>query len=1265
MSFFFHTSRFPGSARKLVMLPAVLALTAFGTTAAYAASSDTVGRTALPQIQRALPVGATDAGILPGSQAVPSIIIELKRTTAQQSDLDSFLAAVQTSGSSSYHHWMTPADFAARFAPTDTVVAPVKAWLATHGLTVQSVSAGGMRLTVSGTAQQASTAFGIQLHRLAMPSGDGVLVNGTPSVPLGLASIIRAVSGLEATPGATDGLVSLAASVDGNAAAVVTADLTTTGSLEELNDILEQASAQGQSVLALHADPAALPARALSLVIAGGAATTPSARNVTPRPSWQVATGLPSDDLRATPDAAVATDATALTAALQSIVAKAGVRQGEVAATFYKLAPMASVFSHADGTPVGTWSAMDGLGTVNPDGLIKAWPDGATVPLSQVLTLSSQVVTHGANLTFTVTISGGSGTPTGTVTLSSTQGGTLTSVTLNSSGVGTYTTNTLAGGVYNFSGTYNGDSTYASSTTNVTTATVNPEAATVTGSVPTTAVGVGALIPVTVTVSAPSGIGTPSGTVMVYPFGTNISTQTFTGTLTASATANTATATVNVPATNAGTFSFQASCTTSASFSCYIPASVSVTEAKGTPVVKLVVTPGGTVASTTLTATVTAAAGASTSAAVPTGTIQFMNGTTALGSPVTLVNGSATYTGPLTAATSSIRATLAATSAAVTTTTASALISTTTSLSSSSGYTGPFGTSFTLISTVTPASYVASGAVPTGTITITDATSGTTVGTGTLASGSATITVSTLAVGARTLIATYSGDTNYAGSSSTAPVVITISPVTATVAATVSPSGSIPYGYNATLSVTVTLAAGTTPPSGTVTATISGNNGTYTGTLQGQTGSAIGTASISFPVPPPGTYTITVTCNTNVTCPSTTAKVTSVKGFTTTTLSLTPTSPHAGTPVVATATVANSGTGTGTYTYSGTVSFYSGGRFLGSGTLGAGVATASVVLTSTAAQTITAVYSGDTNWNGSTSAGTVVTPTPLDAVISLSANTTSGVVGQNVILTAALTSSISTTALIPTGTVTFYDTINGTVLLLGSAPLLSNTVNTSYATFSTTGLVAGTHNITAVYSGDSVFNKETSSPLTVNIGDFTLSFIPSTLQISAGGTGTTTVVVSSINNFAGSVALGCTPPGNSQTTCTVTPSVVMVGGTAQLTVTTTANKTSSRVTAQRFPGSPTVLAGLGGLFVLCFARGRRRRVAALLVLMLGVLLMSGGCGLGQVDSTNNSSGGTGTASGGTTTNGTPLGTYTFTVVGASVNAAVNARHNFNFSVTVQ
>ena len=976
----------------------------------------------------------SDAGEVAASQKVPSIAITLKRTVAQQADLDAFLKDVRTKGSSQYHQWLTPDAFAKRFAPSSDAVAQVTTWLQSQGLQVNSVAAGGMRLNVSGTAQQTETAFAVSLHRMAMASGDAVSVTGTPSVPNALAGVVKSVSGLDVTATSTDTVAALADSVDANTSAVLTADLTKTSvSAEELTAVLEQAAAQGQTVVLSGASSSLVPERAL-LVVKPTAVAVDDSEDVTPRPDWQAALGLPADGLRATPDAAV-TDVAALAAGLASVATTSG-RQGEIAARFYQVAPEPGVFTHADSSVAnGTWTAADGLGTVDVAKLVKALAVGSTNPLSSVIVLSSRDLTHGQTITLTATITGGSGTPTGTITFASAQGGTLGSATMTN-GVATYSTNSLAGGLYGFYGTYSGDSTYAGSTTNVDTATIQPEAAKVVAGVNGTPL-VGTIMAVSVGVSSPSGVGTPSGTVTVWPYGTAVDMNSYTGILGAS-TSGQATASVTVPASNAGTFTFQASCTSDASFSCSSRTSFSMTVGKGAPAMKLEQT--GTSTAATLTATVTAPSTAGTGTVAPTGSVQFLDNGTAIGNGTLNSSGVATYSGAL---------------------------------------------------------------------------------------GSGTTHVVT---------ATYSGDGNYNTATATA---------------------------NATTKVTPSVVLAVVTAGKSLSATVTAPEGTST----------IPTGTVQF-----------------------------LKGSTT----------------LGTATLNSSGVAT----------------FTGSYVVHAG-------------DILTAVYAGDTNFNSATS--NAITVEPLDAVVSVTASTMNGIAGQNITLTAAVSSGESTATLVPTGTVTFYDTYNAVAVSLGSASLVSNGLNASYASLSTTGLRAGSHNIVAIYSGDTVFNKATAAAIVVNMGDFALSFRPSSTTVSQGGSAQINVVVSGVNSFSGMIALGCTPPAGTQTTCSIAPAIVTTGSSV-MTINTTKAATSS-TSASRIALSTSA----AGVVALLLMGVRRRRVAALFVFLLAVGLMSGGCG----DSTTNN------GDGGTTNSGTPLGTLTFQVVGAAVDAPVAARHTAAVSVTVQ
>jgi len=158
------------------------------------------------------------------------------------------------------------------------------------------------------------------------------------------------------------------------------------------------------------------------------------------------------------------------------------------------------------------------------------------------------------------------------------------------------------------------------------------------------------------------------------------------------------------------------------------------------------------------------------------------------------------------------------------------------------------------------------------------------------------------------------------------------------------------------------------------------------------------------------------------------------------------------------------------------VTFQDGVTTLGTGTLSGGTATFATSGLGTGAHSITAIYGGDANFTGSTSP--ILTETIGKAVSSIAVGSSNNpsIIGTAVTFTAAVTSPVTGTL---TGTVTFQD---------GATALGMGTLSGGTATFTTSGLTAGTHSITAVYSGDANFAGGTSPALmqTVNkVGDST------------------------------------------------------------------------------------------------------------------------------------------------------------------------------------
>ncbi|MCU1303205.1 MAG: hypothetical protein JWQ87_3489 [Candidatus Sulfotelmatobacter sp.] len=368
-------------------------------------------------------------------------------------------------------------------------------------------------------------------------------------------------------------------------------------------------------------------------------------------------------------------------------------------------------------------------------------------------------------------------------------------------------------------------------------------------------------------------------------------------------------------------------------------------------------------------------------------------------------------------------------------------ISPTTTTITSSKNPSTAGDLVTFSATVTGGSTTA-----TGTVTFKDGTA--TIGTGTLnSSGVASFATSKLTAGSHNMTGAYAGDANHAASNSGILVQTVNGVATTTVlASSLNPST---FGQSVTFTATVSSSKGT--PTGKATF----KNGTK---LLGTVALTNGVAALSTSTLATGTTTITATYGGSTKFAISSGSVVQTVNKAATTATITGSTPNPSTfgqAVTFTATVT---TDAGAGTPAGTVTFMKGTATLGKGALGSGTATFTTKTTQLPAgsNSITAVYGGDTNHAGSTSAVFTQTINKAATNTAMTANPATITSGQSVTLTATVTATPTSTA---TGTVSFSD---GTTNL-GSASLTS-----SSATLVTTGIVGtGTHMIKGTYKGSS------------------------------------------------------------------------------------------------------------------------------------------------------------------------------------------------------
>ncbi|WP_433983839.1 Ig-like domain repeat protein [Tunturiibacter empetritectus] len=273
------------------------------------------------------------------------------------------------------------------------------------------------------------------------------------------------------------------------------------------------------------------------------------------------------------------------------------------------------------------------------------------------------------------------------------------------------------------------------------------------------------------------------------------------------------------------------------------------------------------------------------------------------------------------------------------------------------------------------------------------------------------------------------------------------------------------------------------------------------------------------PTSPAGTYPISVTgLNSNnyvitfVNGSLTVAKATlGQNGLANITLTSSPNPSNYGQSVTFTATVPSGVTGT--------VQFTDGTTVLGTATLSGTTATSTTTTLAVGTHPVTAVYSGDTNYNPATSAidNQVVGQAGTTTTVASSLNPSAFM--QSVTFTATVAPTAGAT--LPTGTVQF--SVDGTNL---GIPV---TLNSGMATYTISTLAVGLHTVAAVYTPDTNSLTGSNGSVSQQVGAVstsatTLSVAPGTVMYGDQATLTAVVTPSfatgTVSFYEGSTLLG-------------------------------------------------------------------------------------------------------------------------------------------------
>jgi uncharacterized protein (TIGR03437 family) len=137
-----------------------------------------------------------DQGRVSSSLQVTHVTLHFKLSTTQQADLEQLLKDQQDPSSPSYHQWLTPEQYGARFGVSDADLAQTTAWLASHGLTVTGTARARNHITFDGSAANIEGAFQAELHNYLVDGEQHFANASEPSIPAALQPVVGGIHGL-------------------------------------------------------------------------------------------------------------------------------------------------------------------------------------------------------------------------------------------------------------------------------------------------------------------------------------------------------------------------------------------------------------------------------------------------------------------------------------------------------------------------------------------------------------------------------------------------------------------------------------------------------------------------------------------------------------------------------------------------------------------------------------------------------------------------------------------------------------------------------------------------------------------------------------------------------------------------------------------------------------------------------------------------------------------------------------------------------------
>lgn len=137
-----------------------------------------------------------DRGLVPDDLLLSHLLLLLKRSPQQESEVEEFIDQLQNKTSPSYHRWLTAAQYGEEYGVAQQDIATVTGWLESHGFVINVVYPSAMLIDFSGTAGQVRETFGTEIHTVEAAGEQHIANMSNPQIPAALAPVVEGIVSL-------------------------------------------------------------------------------------------------------------------------------------------------------------------------------------------------------------------------------------------------------------------------------------------------------------------------------------------------------------------------------------------------------------------------------------------------------------------------------------------------------------------------------------------------------------------------------------------------------------------------------------------------------------------------------------------------------------------------------------------------------------------------------------------------------------------------------------------------------------------------------------------------------------------------------------------------------------------------------------------------------------------------------------------------------------------------------------------------------------